>query len=141
MLLPSLYMDVTQPMLVGLYRSCGVVCRLQRTYSWKLDSKMESNLCFMLDSRHVMKVIYPYQLAVVVNICFMKSWICNTCGFQAIQIFALVHKHQETDLHQIFSCIFSSSRPVFKLSSHPFIHPTMCPSFLPLFFFHYLFVS
>jgi len=55
---------------------------------------MEMNLCFMLDSRHVMKVIYPYQLAVAVKICFMKSSHCNTCGLQAIQIFALVHKHQ-----------------------------------------------
>jgi len=34
---------------------------------------MEANLCFMLDSRHVMKVICAYQLDVAVNVCFMKS--------------------------------------------------------------------
>jgi len=140
MLLPSLYINVTQPMLVVLYRSCGAVCRLQRTWSWKLDSKMERNLCFILDSRHVMKVIYPFQLAVAVNICFMKSWLCNTCECQAIQIFAYVHKHQQTDLHQNYSCVVSSSRPSSNFRLIPSsTQPCILPSFL--YFFYYLFVS
>jgi len=140
MVLPSLFLDVTQPMLVVLYRSCGVVCRLQRTWCWKLYSKMERNLCFMLDSRHVKKVISPYQLAVAVGICFMKSWPCNTCGCQTIQIFALVQNHKQTDLHFNISCIFSSSTPFFKASClpHSFLHLPNHVFFLPSFLLSFI---
>jgi len=67
-----------------------------------LKIRMKSYLCFVLDSRHAMKVICPYQLAVAVKVCFIKSWNSNTCGCQAIQIFTYVYNHQQTDIHKSY---------------------------------------
>jgi len=104
------------------YRRFGAVCRSHRTWCWKLGSRMERNLCLMQDTRHVMKVICPYQLDVAVNVCFMKSWHCNTCGCQAIEIFAYVHKHQQTDLHYT---ILASSLQAVSYSMFCLLHSSL----------------
>ena len=101
----------------------------------------------MLESKHEMKLICPYQLAVAVRVCFMKSWHSNTCGCQAIQIFAYVHKHQLIDLYYTF--LLSSLQAVLSSmlclpSIDSFIYPTTYLSFFHSFrssYFHSFCVS
>ena len=101
----------------------------------------------MLDSRHEMKVICPYELAVAVKFRIMKSWHCKTCWYQAIQIFTYVHKHQQTVLHYTFLApsLQAVRSSVLCLSSiNPFIYPSTYPSSFPNFRssnFHSLIVS
>jgi len=102
----------------------------------------------MPESRHIMKVICPYQLAVGVKVCFMKSCHSNTCGSQAIQIFAYVHNTNWQNYTKYFLCLhFKESRLQCFKQSHlqnfvflPFIpsftHTCILPSFVPSFHPH-----
>jgi len=117
---------------------------------------MKRKLCFMLDCRHVMKVIWPYQLDVADNVCFMKSWHCNTCGCQAIQISpTYINTNIQTYTKYFLSLLFN--QPCFKCFVCTQIIPSSTQlsiilsfliSFLPLLFpsfpfliFHYCLVS